>query len=105
MSTSQGWLTNATALKAAFNDAFYDNSQGLYTDNASTTFVPQDGNALALLFNLTETVNQANNISKGLTRNWNDIGAVAPESPDTISPFISGFEVLSNYFFARSYGD
>ena len=91
--TAQGWLANATSLKSAFNSAFYDASQGLYTDNASTTFVPQDGNALALLFNLTESADQANNISEGLTRNWNDLGAVAPESPDTIAPFISGFEV------------
>ena len=91
---AQGWLENATSLKTAFNNAFYDESQGLYTDNASTTFVPQDGNVLALLFNLTESAEQANNISEGLARNWNDIGAIAPESPDTIAPFIGGFEVF-----------
>ena len=92
-SRAEGWLSNATALKEAFNEAFYDESQGLYTDNATTTFVPQDGNALALLFNLTQSAEQANNISAGLTKNWNEFGAVAPEAPDTIAPFISGFEV------------
>lgn len=64
----------------------------MYRDNDTTTLCPQDANSFAVLFNLTNAT-QANSISKGLQKNWNDIGPVAPELPDTISPFISGFEV------------
>ena len=48
---------------------------------------------MAILYNLTTSAAQASSVSKGLTRNWNDLGAVAPELPDNISPFISSLEV------------
>ena len=48
---------------------------------------------MAILFNLTNNPDQASSISEGLTKNWNDIGAVAPELPDNISPFIGSLEV------------
>ena len=48
---------------------------------------------MAVLYNLTTSAEQANSISEGLTRNWNDLGAIAPELPDTISPFIGSLEV------------
>ena len=89
------WAANATSLKETFNNAFWSDEIGMYTDNATTTFVPQDGNSLAVIFNLT-TPDQAKSISEGLTKNWNEFGAVSPESPDTISPFIGGFEVYSS---------
>lgn len=89
---ASSWLEKAIALKVAFNNLLWSDELGMYTDNATTSFVPQDGNSLAVLFNLT-TPDQARSISNGLTKNWNQFGAVSPESPDTISPFISGFEV------------
>lgn len=64
----------------------------MYRDNDTTTLCPQDANSFAVLFNLT-TSDQASSISAGLAKNWNDLGPIAPELPDTISPFISGFEV------------
>lgn len=88
------WAKNATAFKKTYNDYFWVDSLGMYRDNATTTLCPQDANSLAVLFNLTNAT-QANLISKGLQKNWNDIGPVAPELPDTITPFISGFEVSS----------
>ncbi|EJD02571.1 glycoside hydrolase family 78 protein [Fomitiporia mediterranea MF3/22] len=94
---ASGWSANASALKGTFNDAFWSDELGMYTDNATTNFVPQDGNSLAVLFNLTNTPEQADSISRGLTINWNDIGAVSPESPDTISPFIGGFELQAHF--------
>ncbi|KAI5118176.1 hypothetical protein M0805_008417 [Coniferiporia weirii] len=93
---SSAWSANATALKVTFNSAFWSDELGMYTDNATTTFVPQDANALAVVFNLT-TPEQANSISKGLTNNWNALGAVAPEAPDTIAPFIGGFELQAHF--------
>ena len=48
---------------------------------------------MAVLFGLTTSQEQAASVSEGLTQNWNDLGPVCPELPDTISPFISSLEV------------
>lgn len=92
-SLSSAWSANATALKQRFNEVFWLPSAGLYRDNDTTTLCPQDANSMAVLFNLTATPEQVASVSEGLTKNWNDLGPVAPELPDTISPFISGLEV------------
>ncbi|EPQ55724.1 Six-hairpin glycosidase [Gloeophyllum trabeum ATCC 11539] len=94
---SSAWSANATALKSAFNAAFWDPQQGMYRDNTSTTLCPQDANSMAILFNLTTSAEQAGSVSKGLERNWNALGAVAPELPDTISPFIGGLELQAHF--------
>lgn len=51
---------------------------------------------MALLFGI---VNQtrATRISERLTDNWTPIGAVAPELPENISPFISSFEIQGHF--------
>lgn len=92
-SLSTAWAANATALKIAFNGAFWSAAQGMYTDNTTTTLCPQDANSLAVLYNVTDSAEKKTLISAGLQKNWNELGPVAPELPDTISPFIGGFEV------------
>ena len=96
---SSAWNINATRLKSKFNEVFWVESTGLYRDNASTTLSPQDANSFAVLYNLTMSKEQASRISAGLEKNWNKFGPVAPELPDNISPFISGFEVSISYIF------
>lgn len=94
------WSTAATKLKSAYNTILYNSSAGLYNDNqtmAGALLHPQDGNALALFYNLTTSPSQAQTISTNLINNWNSIGPVTPELPDTISPFISGIEVLAHF--------
>jgi glycogen debranching enzyme len=92
------YAANASALKATFNDAFWDDNAGMYKDNLTTTLHPQDANSYAVLYNLTNSQDQVERISEGLTQNWNDIGAVCPELPDIIAPFIGGFEVSEARF-------
>ncbi|KAI0334220.1 Six-hairpin glycosidase [Cubamyces sp. BRFM 1775] len=94
---ASAWSANATALKKRYNEVFWLPSAGMYRDNDTTTLCPQDANSMAVLFNLTDTPEQAASVSKGLTRNWNDLGPVAPELPDTISPFISGLELQAHF--------
>ncbi|KAI1795457.1 Six-hairpin glycosidase [Ganoderma leucocontextum] len=94
---SSSWTTNATNLKGRFNDVFWLPSAGMYRDNDTTTLCPQDANSMAVLYNLTTSPKQADSVSKGLTQNWNDLGPVAPELPDTISPFISGLELQAHF--------
>ncbi|KAI5119351.1 hypothetical protein M0805_004028 [Coniferiporia weirii] len=94
---ASSWTKNATVFKQTFNDYFWVESLGMYRDNDTTTLCPQDANSFAVLFNLTLNESQSNSISEGLEKNWNDLGAVAPELPDTISPFIGGFELQTHF--------
>lgn len=92
-SLASAWAVNASALKSTFNSVFWVDSLGMYRDNSSTTLCPQDANSMAILYNLTTSPEQAMMVSEGLEKNWNAIGAIAPELPDNVSPFISGLEV------------
>ncbi|KAK0430937.1 Six-hairpin glycosidase [Armillaria borealis] len=94
---SAAWGANATALKAKYNEAFWVESAGMYRDNLTTTLYPQDANSFAILYNLTLSDDQKVAVSEGLEKNWNDLGPVVPELPDTISPFISGFELQAHF--------
>lgn len=94
---ADAWRTAAHGIKEAFNKHLWDPDASLYTDNTTTSLHPQDGNAMALFFNLTQDASQAKALSKALTTNWNSFGPVTPELPDVISPFISGVEVLGHF--------
>jgi hypothetical protein len=91
------WSTAAARLKTSYNSLLWSPVLNLYHDNQTTTLAPQDGNALALLYNLTTSAAQAAALSSSLTRFWTPFGPVTPELPDTISPFISGIEVLAHF--------
>lgn len=92
---SNAYATNATALKGAINNVLWDDEAGMFRDNDSTDLLPQDGNAMAILFNVTQNQEQNKAISQGLTQFWTDIGPLSPELNDTIIPFVGGFEVNS----------
>ncbi|KAI0075157.1 Six-hairpin glycosidase [Panus rudis PR-1116 ss-1] len=94
---AESWSKNATALKTRFNEFFWFPEAGMYRDNDTTALCPQDANAMAILFNVTNSSSQAASISEGLTKNWNELGAVAPELPDTISPFIGSLELQAHF--------
>lgn len=94
---THAWMAAAERLKGGYNDLLWDAEAYLYRDNGTTHLHSQDGNALAVLYNLTTSASQASAISVALTRNWNAIGPVTPELPDTISPFVSGIEVMAHF--------
>ncbi|KAJ7055763.1 glycoside hydrolase family 78 protein [Mycena amicta] len=92
------YLKNATRIKTAYNTLLWDQSAGLFRDNDNPTSIhPQDGNALAVLFNLTTSDAQNKAISKGLTQFWTPIGPLSPELNDTIIPFVGGFELQAHF--------
>lgn len=91
------WSAAADRLKQSFNSLLWDSSASLYRDNRTTNLHPQDGNAMALFFNLTTSAARASALSQAMMQNWNSIGPVTPELPDTISPFVSGLEVLGHF--------
>ncbi|KAG6839251.1 hypothetical protein C0991_004391 [Blastosporella zonata] len=87
------YTLNAAALKKAFNMLLWDDTALMFRDNPTSELHPQDGNALAVLFNVTNEKYQNTAISEGLTNFWTDIGPLSPELNDTIIPFVGGFEV------------
>ncbi|KAJ7457363.1 glycoside hydrolase family 78 protein [Mycena latifolia] len=92
------YLANSTSIKTAYNALLWDASAGLFRDNdALDSIHPQDGNSLAVLFNLTISDAQNKAISKGLTQFWTPIGPLSPELNDTIIPFVGGFEVQAHF--------
>jgi hypothetical protein len=101
---AQIWQTRAESLKTAINNYCFDTSYGAFRDNAtSTTLHPQDANSMSLLFGIVNaTSSTASSISTRLTDNWTPIGAVAPELPDNISPFISSFEIQGHLTIDRA---
>ncbi|KAF1849471.1 glycoside hydrolase family 78 protein [Cucurbitaria berberidis CBS 394.84] len=91
------WATASKRLKKSYNALLWSDELSLYHDNQTTTLTPQDGNALALLYNLTTSSAQASRLSASLTKFWTPLGPVTPELPDTISPLISSVEVLAHF--------
>lgn len=91
------WTIQAANLRGAINEHCWDDEFGAFRDNATdTTLHPQDANSMALLYGVVDT-GRAARISDYLTDNWTPIGAVAPELPENISPFISSFEVQGHF--------
>ncbi|KUJ23060.1 Six-hairpin glycosidase [Mollisia scopiformis] len=91
------WNTRAANLKTAINQYCYDDAYGAFKDNATaTTLHPQDANSMAVVFDVVDT-DRAESISTKLLDNWTPIGAVTPELPGNISPFISGYEIQAHF--------
>jgi hypothetical protein len=98
------WLGRASALQTAINKYCFDTSYGAFKDNATDTQLhPQDANSMAVLFGIVNSTSRAaQSISSRLTENWSPIGAVAPELPENISPFISSFEIQAHLKIGRA---
>ncbi|KAL1743780.1 glycoside hydrolase family 78 protein [Schizophyllum fasciatum] len=95
--SAEGWLAVAATLKEHINEALWDENAGLYVDNTTSTLHPQDGNSLAVWFNVTASEEHKSRISEGLEENWIDVGAVTPELPDTVAPFVGGMELNAHF--------
>ncbi|POM69485.1 Glycoside hydrolase [Phytophthora palmivora] len=86
----------ANAVKSSVNSNLWDDSVGLFRDNTTAAggdLFPQDGNSLAVRYNLTQSSQQAVTISENLATRWNEFGAVSPEGLGSISPFITSIEI------------
>ena len=94
------WATAGESIKTAANNLLWNSASGSYHDNETTTLSPQDGNAWAIKSNLTQNSSQIASISSFLHSRWGPYGAPAPEAGETVSPFISSFEVESHFLAA-----
>jgi hypothetical protein len=95
---SETWTNRASALRTAINTYCWDGSYGAFKDNATATDLhPQDANSMAVLFDVVDSSTKSQSISNNLLKNWGPIGAISPELPGNISPFISSFEVAAHF--------
>lgn len=85
------------ALKSAANRLLWDAKVGMYQDNPTSTLKPQDGNALAVLYGLTDSPQKATAIGGNLGDRWNSFGAVTPEKGGNIATFPGSMEVLAHF--------
>lgn len=96
------YATRAASLKTQINARLWDTSAGAYKDNPTSTMYPQDGNALAVWYNVVDSPTKARSISYVLGENWNDKGSRAPEftfgtGVPRISTFASSMELMSHF--------
>ena len=100
----KSWPDIAEKIKSSANDRLWDPKFNLYRDNDTlplTDLHPQDGNAWAIISNLSSSPARAVNISIALQERWGPYGAPAPEAGETVSPFVSGFELQAHYIAGR----
>ncbi|KAI5866193.1 glycoside hydrolase family 78 protein [Durotheca rogersii] len=96
------WLEAASKLRGDIHERLWDGAFGAFANSIesleqSTGLHPQDGNALAVLFDVAQTASDRTQaISSYLTRNWTPIGAECPELPTEISTFVSSFEIQAH---------
>lgn len=95
--TAQQYLAEASTLKGVVNSLLWDNSVGEYRDAPGDGLYPQDGNALAVWFQIVDSAGKAARISKALRTNWNAYGAQTPERPNAIATFPGSMEVMSHF--------
>ncbi|TVY89802.1 hypothetical protein LAWI1_G008167, partial [Lachnellula willkommii] len=91
--SASAWSSLAATLKTAVNKLNWDASVGAFKNSDTDASVhPEDGNSLALLFGVADS-SKTQSISAQLTSNWGPIGAICPELPNNIVPYIEGFEI------------
>ncbi|MGH9886045.1 MAG: MGH1-like glycoside hydrolase domain-containing protein, partial [bacterium] len=96
------YATRAANLKTQINARLWDTSAGAYRDNPTSTMIPQDGNALAVWYDVVDSRAKARSISYVLGENWNDKGSRAPEftfgtGVPRISTFAGSMELMSHF--------
>ena len=98
--TAETFESNALKLKRAINTHLWNETVGAYSDNpANGNLFPQDGNSMAVWFNVTRVPSDKVRILDYLKSNWNNIGSVSPEwkynGQNAIGTFPSSMEVLA----------
>lgn len=90
------WRQRAASLKSAVNTRLWNPAAGLYRETPGAGLHPQDGNSMAVWFGLTDSAAKNASITRALTANWTDIGAVTPERAGLVGTFIGSMELTAH---------
>jgi hypothetical protein len=93
------YQTAGEALKCAINAVLWDETRHAYRDNPTSVIFPQDGNSLAVWFNITDSADKRAGVLAYLKSNWGELGAISPEwvyqGKGAIGTFPSSMEVFA----------
>lgn len=100
-----GWYALAQAVKKAINDRLWSEEVGAYIDTYDPSFIPQDGNAMALQFGVADTRRAKLALDTLRRENWSQYGsALLSKEVDhtrggsrTISPFMCCHEAAARF--------
>ncbi|KAI1007709.1 hypothetical protein K3495_g520 [Podosphaera aphanis] len=91
------WSELSASLRISVNQHNYDTTYGAYKDtDIDSSIYPQDANSLALLYRFSPQ-NHTQGISTALTKNWINIGSLAPELPNNLVGFGQSLEVKGHF--------
>lgn len=99
------WRNMAQQVHKSFNERLWNEDTGAYLDTYDTSYLPQDGNALAMLFGLADE-RQASLIMKTLEeRSWTPYGSTILDKlmthtmngNETISPLMQTMEIEARF--------
>lgn len=101
---AQQYVEAAGAIKVAVNAHLWDQEKGAFMNDPSQykTLYPQDGNALAVWFNLTQSSEDAERVSDYLVSNWGQFGSSSPEWNGNIGTFPGSMEVHAHFAAGRA---
>ncbi|GAB3849591.1 alpha-L-rhamnosidase C-terminal domain-containing protein [Dactylosporangium cerinum] len=94
---ASSYANRAATLKSAANSRLWDASAGMYRDNPSSGLYPQDGNALAVWYGLTDSTAKNTSIVQRLAGRWNAYGGMTPEWNGDVHPFSGGMELQAHF--------
>lgn len=97
-STAQSlYSESAASVRSAINLYLWDASVGMYMDVPGSSLHPQDGNSLAVWFEVPDSTAKSVSISTALKGRWNQFGAATPERPNAIANFPGSMEVMAHF--------
>ncbi len=95
---AEEWGRMADRVHTAFNQRLWSEERGAYLDTYDTAYIPQDGNALALLFGLAEG-ERAERVMDTLKReNWSPYGSAMMSAPSRAKDTRDGVYTISPPF-------
>jgi hypothetical protein len=97
-STAQSLYTaTAASVRSAINLYLWDAGVGMYMDVPGSSLHPQDGNSLAVWFDVPDSTAKSVSISTALKGGWNEFGALTPERSNAIANFPGSMEVMAHF--------
>jgi hypothetical protein len=97
-STAQSLYTaTAASVRSAINLYLWDAGAGMYMDVPGSSLYPQDGNSLAVWFEVPDSTAKTFSISTALKGRWNQFGAATPERSKAIATFPGSMEVMAHF--------
>lgn len=106
------WNAMADKVYAAFNERLWSEEKGAYLDTFDPTYIPQDGNAIAVLFGLADE-EKTKKIFKTVKETlWTPYGApvISKHTTDTrcsdnvLSPMMNGYEAEARFLHGDAEG-